>query len=179
MQKDLVALSTTHQETPRTITQPRVLNVHNDDTHEHVQLFDEVIFVQQPWRSATPSYNLPKIDASPPITTFVGFQNQPSHTNIHLVPTNLEMEQLHLFNGLEKLRQVDWRPSNQSIFIPHVEPVEPKATPTIVRQGVIYPQDTQLARLVVGPGERSQVPHHRLVLRGNQSVGIVTCSYCY
>jgi hypothetical protein len=89
------------------------------------------------------------------------------------------MEQLHLFNGLEQLHCVDWRPSNQSFFIPHVKPVEPKATPTIVWQGVIYPQGTQLARLVVGPGERSQVPHHRPILRRNQGVGIVTCSYCY
>jgi len=89
------------------------------------------------------------------------------------------MEQLHLFNKLEQLRCVDWRPSNQSIFIPHVEPVKPKATPTVVRQGVIYPQGTQPARLVVGPGEGSQVPHHIPVLRGNQGVGIITCSYCY
>ncbi len=156
-----------------------MVNVHNDDNHEHVQPFDEVVFVQQPWRSVTPNYNLPKIDASPPITTFVGFQNQPLHTNIHLVPANLEMEQLHLFNGLEQLRHVDWRPSNQLVFIPHIEPVEPKVTSTVVRQGVIYPQGTQRARLVVGPSERSQVPHHRPVLRGNQGVEIITCSYCY
>jgi hypothetical protein len=25
-----------------------VVNVHNDDNHEHVQPFDEVVFVQQP-----------------------------------------------------------------------------------------------------------------------------------
>jgi len=48
MQKDPIAFSTTHQETPQTITQPRVVNVHNDDNHEHVQLFNEVVFVQQP-----------------------------------------------------------------------------------------------------------------------------------
>jgi len=48
MQKDLVAFSTTHQETPQTISQPRVVNVHNDDNHEHFQPFDEVVFVQQP-----------------------------------------------------------------------------------------------------------------------------------
>ncbi len=36
VQKDLVGFSTTHQETPRTITQPRVVNVHNDDNHELV-----------------------------------------------------------------------------------------------------------------------------------------------
>jgi len=89
------------------------------------------------------------------------------------------MEQLHLFNGLEQLRCVDWKPSNQSVFIPHVEPVKPKATPTVVRQGVIYPQGTQPTRLIVGPGERSQVPHHGPVLTRNQGVRIVTCSYCY
>jgi len=73
--RDLVALSTTHQETPRTITQPRVVSVHNDDNHEIVEPFDEVIFVQQPWRFATLGYNLPITDASTPITTFVDFQS--------------------------------------------------------------------------------------------------------
>jgi hypothetical protein len=48
-------------------------------------------------------------------------------------------------------------------FIPHVEPIEPKATPIVVRQGVIYPQGTQPMRSVVGPSERSQVPHHKPV----------------
>jgi hypothetical protein len=38
--------STTHQETPQTIAQPRVMNVYNDDNHELVQPFDEVVFVQ-------------------------------------------------------------------------------------------------------------------------------------
>ncbi len=42
VQRDPVALSTTHQKTPRTITQPKVMNVHNDDNHEQVQSFDEV-----------------------------------------------------------------------------------------------------------------------------------------
>ncbi len=69
-----------------------MVNVHNDDNHEPIQMFDEVISVQQPWRSTTPCYNLPKIDAFTSITTSIGFQNQPSHTNIHLVPTNSEME---------------------------------------------------------------------------------------
>jgi hypothetical protein len=64
------------------------MNVHNDDNHELVQLFDEVVSVQQPWQSTAPCYNLPITGASTPITTFVGFQNQPSHANIHLVPTN-------------------------------------------------------------------------------------------
>jgi len=86
VERDPITISTTHQKTPQTITQSKVVSVHNDDNHEHVQPLDEVIFVQQPWRSITPCYNLPKIGASTPITTFVGFQNQPSHTNIHLVP---------------------------------------------------------------------------------------------
>jgi hypothetical protein len=33
--------------------------------------------------------------------------------------------------------------------------------------------------MVPSLGERSQVPHYKLVLRGNQGVGIMTCSYCY
>jgi hypothetical protein len=66
-----------------------------------------------------------------------------------------------------------------AVSIPHVEPIEPKATPTIVQQGVIYPQSTWLARSVFGLGERLQVPHHRLVSGGNHGVGIMTCSYCY
>jgi hypothetical protein len=58
------------------------MNVHNDDNHELVQLFDEVVSIQQPWQSTTPCYNLFRIGAS------TSFQNQPSHTNIHLVPIN-------------------------------------------------------------------------------------------
>ncbi len=49
VERDLIVLSTTHQKTPRIITQPKVVSVHNDDNHEHVQLFAKVIFVQQPW----------------------------------------------------------------------------------------------------------------------------------
>ncbi len=101
MQRNPIVFSTTHQKTPQTITQSKVVNVHNDDNHEPIQSFDEVVSVQQPWQSTTLGYNLPKTSASTPITTFIGFQNQPSHTNIHLVPTNLEMEQLHLLNRLE------------------------------------------------------------------------------
>jgi len=108
------------------------VSVSHDDNHEHVQPFDEVVFVQQPCRFATPCYNLPRMSGSTLITTFVGFQNQPPHTNIHLVPINLEMEQFHLFNKLEQLRHINQRPFNQSTFIPHLEHVEPKKTPTIV-----------------------------------------------
>ncbi len=49
VQKDLVVLSTTHQETPRTTTQPRVMNIYNGDNHELVQSFDEVISIRKPW----------------------------------------------------------------------------------------------------------------------------------
>jgi len=34
-------------------------------------------------------------------------------------------------------------------------------------------------KILLGLGERSQVPHHILVSRGNQGDGIMTCSYCY
>jgi hypothetical protein len=34
-------------------------------------------------------------------------------------------------------------------------------------------------RLIPGPCERSQVPHHRLVSGGNQGARILTYSYCY
>jgi hypothetical protein len=81
VERNSIAILTIHKKTPQTITQSKVVNVHNDDNHEHVQPFDEVIFVQQPWRFTTPSYNLPKIGASTPITTFVGFK-----TNHH-IPT--------------------------------------------------------------------------------------------
>jgi hypothetical protein len=62
-------------------------------------------------------------------------------TNHHIptfiwYPLILEMERLHLFNRLEQLHHVNQRPSNQSVSIPHIRLVEPKATPTIVRQGV-------------------------------------------
>jgi hypothetical protein len=72
--------------------------------------------------------NLPKTNASTPIITYANFQNQPSHTNIHLVPTNLEMKRLHLVNRLEQLCHV-----NQLVSIPHVEHVESIATPKIVQ----------------------------------------------
>jgi hypothetical protein len=78
-------LLTIHKKTPQIITQLRVANVHNDDNHE-------VVFVKKPWQSTTLGYNLPKTSASTPITTLAGFQNQPPHTDIHLVPINLEME---------------------------------------------------------------------------------------
>ncbi len=67
-----------------------MVNAHNDDNHELVQLFDEVLSVQQPWQFVTLGYNILETNASTPIITFAGFQNQPSHTNIHLVPTNFD-----------------------------------------------------------------------------------------
>ncbi len=59
-----------------------------------------------------------------------------------MVPINLEMEQLHLLNRLEQLCHVNQKPSNQLVSIPHVQLVKPRATPTIVQQGIIYPQGT-------------------------------------
>ncbi len=49
MQRDPVALSTTHKKTPQIVIQLKVASVHNDDNHEPIQLFDDVIYVQQPW----------------------------------------------------------------------------------------------------------------------------------
>jgi hypothetical protein len=48
VKKDPVMFFTIHQ-TPQTSTQSRVVSVHNGDNHELVQLFDKIIFVQQPW----------------------------------------------------------------------------------------------------------------------------------
>jgi hypothetical protein len=89
--------------------EPQVVNVYHDDNHEPFQPFDEVVFAQQPWRSTTLGYNLPRCDAFTPITTSTNFQNQPLHTNINLVPINFEMIQLHLFNKLEQLCHIDQR----------------------------------------------------------------------
>jgi hypothetical protein len=89
------------------------------------------------------------------------------------------MEQLHLLNKLEQLRHINQRPSNQSIFIPHLKLVESRATAIVVRQGVTYPQGTWPTKSVPGQGESLQVLHHRLISRGNQGVGIVTYSYCH
>jgi len=119
----------------------------------------------------------PKINAFTPITTSSGFQNETPHTNIHLVPTNLEMEQLHLLNRLEQFHHIARRLFNQLVSIPHVKPIEPRATPIIVQQGVTYPQGTWPTRLVHGVSESLQVLHHRSVLRGNQGVGTMICSY--
>ncbi len=33
-------------------------------------------------------------------------------------------------------------------------------------------------RSIPNQGEKSQVPHHGLVLRGNQGVRTITCTYC-
>ncbi len=74
-----------------------------------MNLFSHLMRLYQPWRFVTLGYNLPRTSASTTITTFIGFQNQLSHTNIHLVPTNLEMERLHLLNKLEQLRHVEQR----------------------------------------------------------------------
>jgi len=77
---------------------------------------------------------------------------------------------------LEQLRHIDQRLYIQSVSIPHVEP---RATPIVARQGVVYPQGIWLVRSVPGPSERSQVPHHKLDSRANQGVGTITYPYCY
>jgi hypothetical protein len=43
VQKNPIALSTTHQITPHTLTQPWEMNVHHDDNHEPIQPFDEIV----------------------------------------------------------------------------------------------------------------------------------------
>jgi hypothetical protein len=73
MHKDPIVLSTIHQLTPQTSTQPQAAIVHHDDNYEHVQLFDEVVSTQQPWRSTTLSYYLPITNARTTITRFIGF----------------------------------------------------------------------------------------------------------
>ncbi len=60
VQKDATVFSTIHQASPQTSTQLHVVNVHHDDSHEHVQPFDEVVSIRQPWRFATPCYYLPR-----------------------------------------------------------------------------------------------------------------------
>ncbi len=154
------------------------MSVHNGDNHELVQPFDEVISIQKPWQSTTPSYYLLRKGAPTSITTFASFQNQPPNTNINLVPTNSEMEQLHLLNKLEWFHHINWRPSNQSISIPNLKPIEPQTRPTIVRQETTYQLGTWPTRSVLSPSERSQVPHHIPVSGRNQGVGTITCSYC-
>jgi len=177
VQRDPTVLSTTHQ-TPQISTQPRVVSVHNGDNHEPIQLFDEVISIWQPWRSITPSYYLPRKGTPTSIVTFAGFQNQPSNTNINLVPINLKMEWLHLLNRLEQLHHINLRPSNQLVSISNLKHVELWAISTIVWQDTTYQQGIWPTRLVFGPSERSQVPHHKLISKGNQNVGTLTCSYC-
>ncbi len=71
------------------------------------------------------------------------------------------MERFHLLNKLEQLHHIDRKPSNQLVFIPHVEHVEPIATPTIVQHGVTYPQGTWPMRSVLGLRKQLQVLHHR------------------
>jgi hypothetical protein len=115
-------------------------------------------------------YNLPKIVTSTLITTYVGFQNHTSNTNINLALINLEMEQLHLLNGLEQFHHIHQRSSNQSISIPHFELVEPKATPTVVWQGVTYPRGTWHVKSVPSISKRSHFFHHIPLSRGNQGI---------
>jgi len=59
-----------------------------------------------------------------------------------------------------------------------MEPIKPRATPTVVWQENTYQQGTWPTKSIHGQGETSQVPHHRPISKGNQSVGITTYSYC-
>jgi hypothetical protein len=63
MQPNKLCKKTQSCSLPQTLTQPRVASVHNGDNHEHVQLFDEVFYTWQPWRSITLGYNLPRTNA--------------------------------------------------------------------------------------------------------------------
>jgi hypothetical protein len=93
------------------------MSVFHDDNHEHVQSFDEVVFIWQPWGFATRGYNLFKISAYTRIALNTSFQNHPPNTNINLVPTDSMMEWFHLLNRLEQLHHIDWRPLNQLVSI--------------------------------------------------------------
>jgi hypothetical protein len=102
VQRDPITLSTIHQVTPQTITQTWAVNVHHDDNHELVQSFDEVVSIKQPWQSTTPNYYLPISGAPTQIIICASFQNQPSTTNVNLVPTNLKVQNnSQLLNKLE------------------------------------------------------------------------------
>ncbi len=79
---------------------------------------------------------------------------------------------------MDQFHHIDQRPFNQSISIPNLELVEPRARPMIVRQETGYQQGTRLMRLVFSHNEKSQGPHHRPISRGNQGARIVTYSYC-
>jgi len=48
----------------------------------------------------------------------------------------------------------------------------------IVHKKTTYQQGSWLVRFALSQSERSQVPHHKLVSRGNQHAGIITFSHC-
>jgi hypothetical protein len=48
VQRNPITVSTIHQVTPHTSTQPWVVSVHHDDIHEHVQPFDEAMAIYNP-----------------------------------------------------------------------------------------------------------------------------------
>ncbi len=80
--------------------------------------------------------------------------------------------------GWNNFHHINLRPFNQLVSISNLEHVEPPTISTIVWQDTTYQQGTWPTRLVLGPSERSQVPHHKLISKGNQNVGTLTCSYC-
>jgi hypothetical protein len=85
------------------------------------------------------------------------------------------MERIQLFNRLEQIQHIDWRP-NQLVSIQHLELVEPQTTLMIVWQKITNQQNTWPTRSAHVQGERSQVPHHISVSIRNQGAGIVICS---
>jgi hypothetical protein len=88
------------------------------DNNGHQQLLD--IFI-------------PIIGVPTPITFFYGLQSSQPSPNMDLVPINTKIEQIHLINKLKQLCYIDWKPSNQSISMSHLEHVEAWAIPTIVQ----------------------------------------------
>jgi hypothetical protein len=88
-------------------------------------------------------------------------------------PTLYYYDVFNLGLTFESLKELGARQYNQWIFISHVEFVEPRATPIVVRHRVIYPQGVWFVKLVRDLGEISQVPHHRPISKGNQGVGII------
>jgi hypothetical protein len=59
-------------------------------------------------------------------------------------------------NRLKQLHCIDWRFSNQSVSIPHLELVEVQATPIVVQQKTTYQLVMWPNRIILGLGERSQ-----------------------
>ncbi len=57
--------------------------------------------------------------------------------------------------------------------------LNPKQHPQLFNKELFIHKGIYPTRLAHGPGERTQVPPHKLVWGGNQGAKTVTCSYCY